>query len=183
MKIISSKGVSKFTTAEIAKEVGISEAAIFKYFRNKHEILYSALEFIQQSLLGKAHEIANETAADPRQKLAKLLRFHLSLIEQSYGIPQLIFSEQLHMGDENLRKRIAGTIESYLDILKNIFRQILDNNSRLVDVDFEMLATAFLGLIQVNLLRWSLSDCEYSLQDEFEKMWGFIEKNLLGPTG
>jgi len=35
LKIISEKGLGSLTTAEIAKEIGISEATIFRHFNSK----------------------------------------------------------------------------------------------------------------------------------------------------
>ncbi|GAW29480.1 TetR/AcrR family transcriptional regulator [Carboxydocella sp. ULO1] len=175
LKIIASRGIKKFTTAELANEVGVSEAAIFKYFRSKNEILSAAVAYIQQTLLTEANKIASEKT-EPMLKLKKLLEFHLTLIENNFAIPELIFSEQLYMEDDRLRKRVAETIESYLEILKNILQQIQDSRSKPSEIDLDMLATAFLGVIQVNLLRKSLNQKDFSLQEEYEKIWGFFKK-------
>jgi len=42
LKLIGEHGMSALTTAALAKEVGMSEANIYRHFRNKEEIEYSS---------------------------------------------------------------------------------------------------------------------------------------------
>ncbi|HDH53599.1 MAG TPA: TetR/AcrR family transcriptional regulator, partial [Nitrospirae bacterium] len=44
LRIIGSRGVGALTTAAIAKEVGISEANLYRHFENKEEILNAMTE-------------------------------------------------------------------------------------------------------------------------------------------
>jgi len=51
LEIIMKKGVSGLTLSEVAKGVGFSEAALFRYYSSKSELLSETMTHISQSLL------------------------------------------------------------------------------------------------------------------------------------
>lgn len=50
LSIISRKGVSSLTTAALAREVGISEANLYRHFRNKDKIYMAAVSQVQKMI-------------------------------------------------------------------------------------------------------------------------------------
>ena len=57
MKIFSKKGFQGTKTKEIAKAAGVSEAMIFKYFKNKNDIYNSIIRTINSNMKDHAKEI------------------------------------------------------------------------------------------------------------------------------
>lgn len=90
LEIISQKGVSGLTTAEIARQVGIAEATIFRHFATKEEILAATICHIRDSLLSWSRDRIAKPGSS-MGKLGDILRFHLELFERNSGIPRIIF--------------------------------------------------------------------------------------------
>ena len=52
LRIIGKKGVSSLTTAAIAKEVGVSEANLYRHFRNKDDIYFATVSQVREMIMG-----------------------------------------------------------------------------------------------------------------------------------
>lgn len=170
--IIGRKGVSALTTSSIAREVGISEANIYRHFRNKDEILTEMAMEIRRSLEGNLSKVAEGT---PLKSLREIYKLHLEYIENNEGIPRLIFSEQLH-SSTRLKKRLLSTIGSYAGLLADIFvdgQKCGDIQKRL---DPDAAAMMMIGMVQVSTLKWSLSGFNFSLVKEGMKLWSNFER-------
>jgi len=155
LKIVAQRGISGLTTAEIAREVGIAEGTIFRHFASKNEILLATVRYIRDTLLGWSRaRVAG--GGEPLEKLSDILHFHLELFEQNSGIPKIIFSEQVHLHDEKLRQLMSETIGEYMELIGTIIREGMEKGQFKPDLDVSMVVAAYLGLVQVSLLRWSL---------------------------
>ena len=72
IKLISQIGLENFTFKKLAVEVGSTEAAIYRYFENKHNLLIYLISFYWEVLNLKI-AFANEYVTDPKEKITKLI--------------------------------------------------------------------------------------------------------------
>jgi len=177
LKIVAQRGISGLTTAEIAREVGIAEGTIFRHFASKNEILLATVRYIRDTLLGWSQDrVAG--GGEPLEKLGDILHFHLELFEQNSGIPKIIFSEQVHLHDEKLRQLMSETIGEYMELMGTIIREGMEKGQFKPDLDVFMVVAAYLGLVQVSLLRWSLGGCQSSLTESHGRILHFLSAIL-----
>lgn len=178
LKIISKRGVKSLTTAAIAKEVGISEANLYRHFNSKDEILQSTVEKIREGLLRNLDLVSVMTNASPLERLKRLFILHLDYIEKNEGIPRLVFSEEMHIGNESIKERLLNTIGLYSARLESLIKE--GQGAGLIKKDLESSSSAlmFVGMIQILTMKWSLSDFSFSLVDEGMKLWRNFEKCL-----
>lgn len=91
LKIIATHGVARFTTAAIAREVGMTEGALFRHFTSKEEIVLAAI--------GRVEELFELDAPDlegpPLERLRGFLEHRVRVVHQHGGIPRLVFSDEL----------------------------------------------------------------------------------------
>ncbi|ACV61440.1 transcriptional regulator, TetR family [Desulfofarcimen acetoxidans DSM 771] len=174
LKLAAQKGISRITTAEIAKEVGLSEGAIFKHYPNKQEIIRAVVEMVQDSIIGKAHRV-DSSPLTAREKLKELLRFHLSFLGQNPGIPRVIFSEQMLLADKELKENMRNFLKlEYLQIIKNIFEQGVAEDVFRGDLDREMIILNYVGLIQSSCYNWSLEDYTWDITESWQKIYNYL---------
>lgn len=58
----SERGMERMTTARLAEEVGVSEAALYRYFPSKTKIFEALIDNIENNLFSRiSHSIKNET--------------------------------------------------------------------------------------------------------------------------
>lgn len=178
LRIIANRGVKSLTTAAIAEEVGISEANLYRHFKNKDEILQGTVEKIREGLLRNLDAVSSMTDASPVARLKRLFMLHLEYIEKNEGIPRLVFSEEMHIGNESLKEKLLNTIGLYSAKLESLIKEGKRVGLIKKDIDHSSAALMFLGMIQILAMKWSLSGFSFSLADEGVKLWGNFEKCL-----
>ena len=167
--IIGKDGIQGLTTSGIAREVGISEANIYRHFKNKDAILTSTVEDLEDNISNILKAVTTGTLP-PLDKLRQIFKLHLSHIQENKGVPRLVFSSELHFR-QHLRDRLASLIDRYLKMLKTILDDGVKDGSIKSFIDTTAMAGLFVGMIQMNALRWSLSDFNISLLKEGNKLW------------
>ena len=83
LRIIAQSGVGCLTTAAIAKEVGTSEANLYRHFENKGEILSETVQSIGDGLMRNL-ENAFRISASSLAGLRRVYMFHLDYIEKNW---------------------------------------------------------------------------------------------------
>jgi AcrR family transcriptional regulator len=175
LRIIAKKGMNSLTTATIAKEVGISEANLYRHFRNKQEIIYETIETIGRGLSINVEKVFKYDMS-PLNKLEKVFLLHLRYIEKNEGIPRLAFSDEIHMGEKEIKERLFNFINSYTDKLSMLIKEGQKMGLIKDDIKPKSAALMIIGIVQVTVLRWSLSDFSFSLLIEGKKLWlNFVE--------
>jgi len=175
LRIIAKKGMNSLTTATIAKEVGISEANLYRHFKNKQEIIYETIETIGRGLSINVEKVFKYDM-NPLNKLEKVFLLHLRYIEKNEGIPRLAFSDEIHMGEKEIKERLFNFINSYTDKLSMLIKEGQKMGLIKDDIKPKSAALMIIGIVQVTVLRWSLSDFSFSLLTEGKKLWlNFVE--------
>ncbi|MBI5055671.1 MAG: TetR/AcrR family transcriptional regulator [Nitrospirae bacterium] len=179
LRIIAKKGVNGLTTAAIANEVGISEANLYRHFKGKDEILALTAEKIGEGLQDNLSNAFKACESDlPVEKLKKIFMLHLTYIEKNEGIPRLLFSEEMHIGNKKLKGKLLHSINSYLSALESLIKEGQKTGTVNKDIEPMISALMLIGMIQITVLRWSLEGFSFSLVAEGKKMWNNFEKCL-----
>ncbi len=174
LKIIGEKGVGSLTTAEIAREVGISEANLYRHFKNKEKI-YSAAIVHVRDMITRNIERAFSGGATPLTKLKRFFALQIGLMENNSGIPRFMFSEELHMS-RAMRKNILQTMYAVSNTLASLIREGQKTGSIRKDIDAKTSSLMVIGIVQGLTFRWSLGEFSFSLAAEGRKTWKNFEK-------
>jgi len=170
LKLIGRYGMSGLTTAAIAKEMGFSEANIYRHFHNKQEILSETIKRIGEGLKHNV-EVAVESTARPLDCLRQVFLLHLHYVEQSPGIPRLLFSDDIHANNSEIKPRLLEIVAAYVTSLEGIVREGIADGEIRESVDARATALTFVGMIQVSIIRWILSDFTLSIENEGLSLW------------
>lgn len=176
LTIIGEEGIQGLTTVKIAKAVGVSEANLYRHFKNKDAILTAVVDDLENAISSNL-KVAAAEGTKPLEKLEKIFMRHLTLIDENKGIPRLVFSSELHFRID-LREKLSSLISSYLKGLSNILKAGVKDGSIKGAIDTDASAAMFIGMIQLSALRWSLSDFKTSLTEEGDKLWQAYRQNL-----
>lgn len=56
----SNEGAARITTAKLAKQVGVSEAALYRHFPSKAKMFEGLIEFIEESIFSRVNRILED---------------------------------------------------------------------------------------------------------------------------
>src|SRR5574341_159715 len=91
LKIIADQGLARFTSLAIAREVGVSDAALFRHFATKEAIVLAVIDRVEEILFSGFPP----AGADPVDRLGAFFRRRIEVIRQNPGVARLVGSEQL----------------------------------------------------------------------------------------
>ena len=104
-KMLQVKGPVKVTTASLANECGITEAAIYRHFPSKRKIYEGLVDFCEQSLFDLIGDI-NSSKDDHLKKVSKILILLVSFSEKNPGLARLLTREAFSIDEASLDDRI-----------------------------------------------------------------------------
>jgi AcrR family transcriptional regulator len=156
LRVVASHGLKGLTIQRVAREVGLALSAIYRHFQSKDDVLNAILALIQDRLLGNVRAVAAE-AADPLDRLQRLLRRQLQLIRETPAIPRIVFSEEVFHGHPEGQATVYRIIRGYLGRIADLMQQGQQAGCIRPDVQPDLLALLFLGLIQPAAFLWHIS--------------------------
>lgn len=168
-------GSENVTVRKIAEEVGFTEAAIYRYFKSKKDILYLLVENIEASLISDL-TVGSKQSGDV---LERILMRHLSSIEMRRGISFQVIAEIISLGDNKLNKRIYEAIEKYIEKLKIILQKEVSNGKLRRDVDVYATALLIFSVVQGLSNIWTLSNYSFDPKDKFDAVLKTLRKGLV----
>jgi len=177
-KLIVKYGSEHLTVRRIAKEVGISEAAIYRHFKSKKEILFFLADHITCSLLEGIDRArtGNDTSLE---SIDNILKNHLSAIEQKQGMSFQVIAEIISLGDKKLNKKVSDDIVSYIERLKGLLADGVKSGLVREDIDLEAAATLLFGMIQGLVNIWALSNYKFNLLVRYSSLWNVFKESVI----
>lgn len=88
---VAEEGLSGFTAVGIARRVGVSDAALFRHFATKHDIVLAAIDRVEE-LLFPPHP---PLAGPPLERLGRFFRHRAATLARHPGVARLLLSEVL----------------------------------------------------------------------------------------
>jgi AcrR family transcriptional regulator len=174
-KIIIRRGSEHLTLRAMARAVGFSEAAIYRHFKNKQEVLSFLMNNIMDEML---HEIINGVGENTHTltTVDSVLKHHLSEIEQRRGISFQIIAEIISLGDKKLNRKVYIKLTEYLNRLRTLFADGASTNSIRNDIDLDAAAMLLFGMIQGIVNIWALSNYDFDLTAKYKSLWSIYQK-------
>ncbi len=169
--LIFKYGSEHLTVKKIAKEVGISEAAIYRHFKSKKSILSFLLRHIEEALLRDISPESAGTGPVTLDTIEKIIRNHFSMISMRKGISFQVIAEIISLGDRKLNKQASQTIDKYISRLKELLVEGRRDGAIREDVDMEASATMLFTFIQGLVNIWALSDGSFNLIEKYTSLW------------
>jgi TetR/AcrR family transcriptional regulator len=112
----------RITTAGLAREVGVSEAALYRHFPSKSKMFEGLIEFIEETVFSRvAMILAEEQTALSRCE--KIIHLMLAFAERNPGISRILVGDVLTGETERLRVRIGQFYDRLETQLKQILRE------------------------------------------------------------
>ena len=169
-KLIFKYGSCHLTIRNIAREVGISEAAIYRHFPSKKSILSLMTDNIADNLLGDIIK-AKDRGSTSLETLDMTMKNHFSAIEQRRGLSFQIIAEIITHGDRQLNKKVGDIIDKYINSLEELLSQGVTSGEIRADVDLHAAAQLLFGMIQGLGNIWTLNNRSFNLDERYGELW------------
>ena len=170
LSLVSRHGLKGLSIAGIAGHIGLVPSAIYRHFKNKDQVIDAIFDLVREQLLGNVQMVTQETK-NILDRLKRLLMLHIRLIRGNRGILRVAFSEEVMSGPPPRKAKVYAMVRAYLQEVAEIVHQGQEAGVIRTDLEPNMVAVAFLGLIQPAAILWQLSGGEFEVTDQAERAW------------
>ena len=180
IRLIAEGGIQRLTMSNIAKQIGISEPAIYRHFQSKKDILLALLaQFKRRSEFHLKQAQFFESSGIIL--LETIFLEHAGLFVKDPPMAAVLFAEETFRGEPQLIKEILSVMTMTYDAIANVIERAQSRGEFRNDMPKEHLALIIQGTLRFLVKRWYLSGYSFDLRQESERVWASL-KMLLAPT-
>jgi TetR/AcrR family transcriptional regulator len=165
----------RITTAKLAAEVGVSEAALYRHFPSKARMFEGLIEFIEDTLLSRINIIL-DNEKETQGRVYNILLLVLAFAEKNPGITRILTGDALQGEQERLRERIQSLFEKLETQFKQVLRERKLREGKTFTTDEAALANFFLAYIEGKMNQFVRSDFKTRPSSQFEAQWQELQK-------
>ena len=112
----------RITTAKLAQQVGVTEAALYRHFPSKGKMFEGLLEFIEESVFSRIKLINSEVSGGV-ERLQRILIFTLAFAEKNPGMCCILAGSALAGEKPKIQQRAAQFFARLETELRQILRE------------------------------------------------------------
>jgi len=162
IRLIARKGIQEVTMKNLSREVGISEPALYRHFKNKHDILAGVLESFNHY-----NKLIPESVLDmDATALEKLKIAVVRVLEKFAEYPEIsgvFFSEEIFQNDEDLAGKVSELISRNREFFIGIIDEGISEGSLRDDINKDDMSLIIIGVMRLLVIRWRLSHYSFDL--------------------
>jgi AcrR family transcriptional regulator len=177
-ELIIKYGSEHITGRRIAKEIGITEGAIYRHFKSKRDILSFLIEDIEATLVADI-ERGITSGATPLQVIDNTMKSHISSIEQRRGVTFLVIAEIISLGDKKLNRQASEVLNRYKGRIRDIISEGIKSGEIRDDVAPETVAILLSATIQGLVNQWALSNYAFGLEESYLSLWRILRETVI----
>lgn len=168
----------RITIASLARQVGVSEAALYRHFPSKARMFEGLIEFIEATLFERIRRILDDTPeALPRCR--QILILLLGFAEKNPGLSRLLGGDALTGETARLRQRMNQLFERLETQLKQILREAEVREGRRPTLPASSAANLLLAYAEGRITQYVRSDFRRRPTEHWEDQWQLLAAHLL----
>ncbi len=170
----------RITTAALAREVGVSEAALYRHFPSKAKMFEGLIVFIEETLFTRISRILEDEPSAQR-RCEKILALVLTFAEKNPGMTRLMTGDALAGETERLRQRISQLFDRLEAQLKQILREAQIRENLKTAISPAVMANLLMASAEGRLMQFVRSEFKKPPTQQWEDQWQYLSQNMLAP--
>lgn len=167
----------RITTANLAKAVGVSEAALYRHFPSKAKMFEALIEFSEDSVFGLINQFVDEQIVT-LLKVEKVMRLLLAFSSKNPGITRILTGDALVGENERLMKRCDQFFQRLEIQIKKILREGELNGQIEYQGNISQLAEILSSFIEGQLHQYVRTKFSRKPDDNWEAKWPFFTAGI-----
>ena len=169
----------RITTAGLAKQVGVSEAALYRHFPSKTRMFDDLIAFIEETVFSRINLILTDN--NPTEvKCAQALHLLLTFAERNPGITRILTGDPLAGESDRLRVRVGQFFDRFETQLKQILREAEIRGANQATLDIANGANLMLACVEGKISQYVRSDFSRRPTEAWDDQWRVLQKSIFG---
>ncbi|MDG6895729.1 nucleoid occlusion factor SlmA [Volucribacter amazonae] len=170
----SERGMERITTARLAAEVGVSEAALYRYFPSKTKMFEALIDSIEINLLSRINQ-SMKMQTNTMERVKDIMQMVLDFARKNPGVTRILTGHALMFEETALQLRVAQFFDRLEFQFTNILQMRKLREGRAFLVDERIIASHLVTVCEGQFMRYVRSNFRYNSNQSFEQQWRFIE--------
>ncbi|RZI64938.1 MAG: nucleoid occlusion factor SlmA [Variovorax sp.] len=150
-------GAERVTTAALAAQLDVSEAALYRHFASKAQMFEGLIDFIEQSVFTLVNQITEREDAG-REQAARIVTMLVQFAEKNPGMTRVMVGDALVYENERLQNRMNQFFDKIESTLRQVLRDaVVTDISATPTVDAQVRAAALTAFAVGRLQRFARS--------------------------
>lgn len=167
----------RITTAALAREVGVSEAALYRHFPSKAKMFEGLIEFIEETLFTRTNLIISEQPA-ALDRLEKCLALLLGFTERNPGITRLLTGDALAGEHDRLRQRANQVLDRFEMLLRQVMRDAEINEGLRTRATASVAANLLMATAEGRIAQFVRSGFRHMPTEHWPEQWALLAPGL-----
>jgi TetR/AcrR family fatty acid metabolism transcriptional regulator len=178
-QLLEKKDFGAITTAEIAKNAGVTEALIYKYFKDKRDLLHQILsDYLEQYRARIIQDLGGIKGS--LNRLRKLVWSHINVYATNRVFARILLIEVRNYPDY-YKSETYERVKEYSDIVLKILDEGIRNHEIRNDISPKLIRHGILGSIEQVCLSGITFHRPIDPDDLTEQLCEFFFKGIINP--
>jgi len=175
---IDQYGIQELTIKNLSADLNLSEAALYRHFRSKNDILIGLLSYFILEMSDRIKGIVTENQKHPSEVLNEIFTSQLSTFVKKPAIVSVIFSE----GIFQFNKELSDKVSTMMSLMQNHINTFIVKGQN-EGIYGELLGagaitTIIMGSMRMIVLKWKLSGNKTNLVNDGKNILNGLLKML-----
>lgn len=170
---------ARITTAALAKQVGVSEAALYRHFPSKTKMFEGLIDFIEEAVFARVNLIAADRQAEALFRCEKILHLLLVFAERNPGMTRILTGDALAGETERLHQRVAQFFDRIETQLKQILRDAELRQGLHLSISIAATANLWLAVVEGRMSQFVRSQFRASPAAAWNEQWQYLSRGCL----
>jgi len=172
----------RITTAALAADVGVSEAALYRHFPSKAKMFEGLIEFIEATLFSRISRIREEEQ-DATAQCEQIVTLLLTFCERNPGITRLLTGDALTGETDRLRGRVQQLFDRLETELKQILREAELRQGLRTALPVNLAANLLLATAEGRIIQYVRSEFRRSPTEYWAEQWRVLTAAFFRRSG
>ncbi|MDX9703833.1 MAG: TetR/AcrR family transcriptional regulator [Candidatus Auribacterota bacterium] len=170
--LISEKGIQELTIKNIARNIGVSEPAIYRHFTNKLDIILSILDYFQE--MSETFITLLPKNSSELEKIEQIFLTRLKTFSENKALAGVVFSEELFRNDPRLSSKVKEIMYFTQSKLTALIESAQVKQDIPSSLNAKHIAIMILGTLRLLVTRWRMEQYSFDLVAEGKNLWRTI---------
>ncbi len=166
----------RITTAGLAKEVGVSEAALYRHFPSKAKMFEGLISFIEEAIFSRINRIMEDGKAS--EQVEQILTLLLAFTERNPGITRLLTGDALTGENARLHQRIQQFYDRVESQLKQALRDAEHKEGLRTQATPTITANLLLAVAEGRIAQFVRSGFKIKPGQDWPAQWALLQPTL-----
>lgn len=168
-RILTRAGVSGLTIKNLAAEMQFSEAAVYRHFASKEDVVIAMLDYLAENMDQRLQSIS-KTAQGPEEKLKSIFQNQFDFFAGNPHFVVAVFSDGLLEESQRINAAIVKIMGVKMRHLMPVIMTGQQTGVFTNAITTEELMHIVMGTFRLQMFKWRLADFQFDIKRQSENM-------------